>query len=198
MSVTEVLVSHTNVSIATWPTDELPLATSTGPIPLTHTRGSRDPNVRRSQVCQLYTSTMEDIAQAIGRVKADAHDRPAAIPRTALTASVRSSVYQVNEILRYGPMVGGAELAWKVALHLASCTIAANYSDLDFTGQEQHCDKHHDRLDRRLSSICDLQQKCGKVYWLSAERLDEVERLKHEADAPYRYPLTTAVLARFV
>lgn len=108
MSATEVLVSHTNVSIATWPTDELPLATSTGPIPLTHTRGSRDPNVRRSQVCQLYTSTMEDIAQAIGRVKADAHDRPAAIPRTALTASVRSSVYvSINSTTRrrYEPLL---------------------------------------------------------------------------------------------
>ncbi|KAM3418934.1 hypothetical protein BST61_g4892 [Cercospora zeina] len=125
---------------------------------------------------------------------ADAYHRPAAVPRTALTASVRSSVYQVNEVLRYGPLVGGAELAWKVALHLASCTIAANYSALDFAGQEEHCDKHHDRLDRRLSSICDLQHKCGKAYWLNAERLDEVEQLKREADAPYRYPLTTAIL----
>ncbi|KAF2214561.1 hypothetical protein CERZMDRAFT_94955 [Cercospora zeae-maydis SCOH1-5] len=198
MATSELLVSNTNITIASWPTDELPLATSTGPIPLGHTRGSRDPNVRRSQVSQLYTTTMEDIDQAIESVMADAYDRPAAVPRTALTTSIRSSLYQVNEVLRYGPLVGGAELAWKVALRLASCTIAANYSALEFAGQEEHCDKHHDRLDRRLSSICNLQQKCGKAYWLNAERLEEVEQLKREADAPYRYPLTTAILRRFV
>lgn len=128
-----------------------------------HIRGSPDPCIRRSEVTQLYEATIQVASDITEAIRERALHEPGLVPRIALLRSVKVLVFRINEILRYGPLVGGAELAWKATLHQAECCIVALDSPLEVNGEEPDCGDHHDRLDRRMVSIAKLQQKCGKV-----------------------------------
>ncbi|KAI5369697.1 hypothetical protein Slin14017_G005760 [Septoria linicola] len=168
----------------------LPMATCSGPVPTTYTRGSVDPTIRYQELCRLYTTVMQEINEKIEAVKVQACGHPGTVSRTAFSSKLRPSVYHINEMIRYGPLVGGAELAWKAALYLARCSVADDQI-FDVTGDERECDRHHERLDRRFATICKLQKDCGKAYWLNEERVAELEAVKQRTNALYRYPLTT-------
>ena len=132
-------------------------------ISTSHMRGSPDPRIRRAEVTQLYEATIQEASVITGTIRERALHEPGLVSRVAFTRSVRLLVFRINEILRYGPLVGGGELAWKATLHLAECCIVRPDSSMKVVGEENDCSDHHDRLDRRMLDIAKLQQKCGKV-----------------------------------